>query len=131
MAVIKNLPQRILRHIAKYPNSTIDSSFVNTKPVNLRAKRQAEQDLWEAIFFLWESGYITPKPTDDRTYQGTITYRGLEKIEAPKQVVFWLFAATVREILVFSIGTAIGLIAGSTGTLLLQSVFPLLHLAVP
>ena len=54
MTVIKKLPLRLLRHIAKHPNTTIDSSFVNPKPVNARVKKRAEQDLWEAIYYLWE-----------------------------------------------------------------------------
>ena len=131
MTVIKNLPIRLLRHIAKHPNTTIDGSFVNPKPADTRAKRRAEQDLWEAINYLWESGDIIPKPTDARSYQGTLTYKGLEKIEAPKQIVFWWFATTIREIIVFSVGTAIGLIAGSAGTVGLQLVFRLLHLSLP
>ena len=120
MTVIKNLPVRLLRHIAKHPNSTIDSPFVNAKPADARAKRQAECDLLEALYFLWEGGDITPKPTDTLPYRGSITYHGLAKLEAPKQIVFLSIVTTVREIIVFSIGTAVGLIAGSIGTALLQ-----------
>jgi hypothetical protein len=131
MTAIKNLPTRLLRHIAKHPNTTIDSSFVNTKPANATAKRQAEIDLMEALHYLWERGDITNKPSDQPEYRGKLTYNGLEKIDIPRQIVFWSIITTVREIIVFSIGTAIGLIAGSAGTLLLQSVFPLLRLASP
>jgi hypothetical protein len=111
--------------------AVIDGSFVNAKPIDSRAKRQAEHDLWEAVYYLWESGNITPQPTDDSQYQGEITYLGLAKIEAPKQIIFWSIVTTVREVLVFAVGTSIGLIAGSAGTLLLQSAFPLFRLASP
>ena len=131
MTVIKNLPMRLLRHIAKHPNATIDSSFIDPKPADARATRRAEQNLWEAIYYLWESGDITPKPTDARSYQGTLTYKGLAKLETPKQIIFWWFATTVREIVVFSVGTAIGLIAGSAGTVGLQLAFRLLRLSLP
>jgi len=120
MAVIKNLPIRLLWHIAKHPDSTIDSHFVNAKPADVRAKGQAESDLWEALYFLWESGDITPKPTDRLPYQGSITYKGLEKLETPKKIIFLSIVTTVREIIVFSVGTAIGLIVGSIGTALWQ-----------
>ena len=120
MAAIKNLPFQILQHFAQHLNSTIDGSFINPKPVDSRAKQQAEQDLFEAVYYLWECGDITPKPTDAPQYNGTVTYQGLEKIDIPKQIIIGSIVTTIREIVVFSIGTAIGIIAGSLGTMLLR-----------
>ena len=120
MTAIKNLPTRLLRHFAKHPNSTIDGSFVNPKPVNERAKRQAEQDLFEAVYYLWECGDITPQPINIPLYQGTVTYKGLEKIDMPKKIIIGSIVTTIREIIVFSIGTAIGIITGSLVTILLR-----------
>jgi len=94
MAAIKNLPSRLLRRLAKHPNSTIDGSFVNPKPVDSRAKRQAEQDLIEAIHYLWECGDITPKPTDASQYRGTVTYKGLNTLEVSKRSLLEIFAAS-------------------------------------
>jgi len=79
-----------------------------------------EQDLMEAVHYLWECGDITPKPTDASQYQGTVTYKGLAKIDIPKQIIIGSIVTTIREIVVFSIGTAIGIIAGSLGTMLVR-----------
>jgi len=93
MAAIKHLPTHLLRHIAKHPNSTLDSTFVNPKPVDSWAKLQAEHDLLEAIYYLWETGNIAPKPTDSPQYQGTITYQGLNTLEASKRSFLEIIAA--------------------------------------
>jgi hypothetical protein len=94
MTAIKNLPIRLLRHIAKYPNAEIDGSFVNPKPADATAKRQAEQDLWEAVYYLWENGDITPKPSDSFQYRGKITYKGMDTLEASKRSLLAILAAS-------------------------------------
>jgi hypothetical protein len=120
MSVIKNLPTRLLRHIAKHPNSLIDGFFVNRKPANATEKRKSEINLLEALQHLHKCGFISLQPIKPESYCGELTYAGREKLDEPKKVMICSIATTVREIFVFSIGTAIGLILGSLGTLLLK-----------